>query len=527
MSSTRLPLPCVLLAGAAPLLVGFSPRACAATTPSDTLVIGFDAKPKSSDPRLIGTDANSQYLEELRFLGLVGFDVTGSPKMVLAEKIEPHGKLEWKVKLRKGVKFANGREITAEDVVATYQFIIQGAPSFPPSPRKGAYARVKEVKKIGPHEVQFILNGPDAPFVTNLVIGILPKEALAAGPDQLTGKGYESGPFVLEKAADDAWVLAKNANYSAAVVGGKVPSLNKVTFRIITDNNTRYAALVKGDLDLVQNSLDADKVMEIQRSHKDKFNVATRTSTSTTFLGFNFKQPLFQKPQVRLALAKAINRDEILQYTLQGLGEKAAGMFPAGLPFHEKSLAPIEYDPAGAMKLLDEAGLKDPDGKGPQPRARFTIKVPTNKERIAVAKAIAGQLKRVGLDVSIESLEFGTFTKQLSDGIVAAWIAPWTGYKDPDHLNFVFHTKQAPPLGANRGHYSNPKVDALFDKGREEMEMPKRLPHYSEAQKLLAADFPYVYLWFKSANVVMAKNVKGYTLYADGRYVSLSEVTKN
>ncbi len=519
---------CKLVLGALAVLGQLSPALIAeAETPKDTLVIGFESKPKSSDPRILGTDANSQYVEELRFLPLIGFDENGGMRMVVAQSLSADGSGGWKVKIRKGIKCKNGHEIDAEDVVATYNAIMSSPKDFPPSPRKGAFEKVTSVKKTAADEVQFSLSGADAAFITNLVIGILPKEALVEAPEQLLGKGYESGPFVLEKSADDEWILAKNDSYAADLVKTSKPKLNKVVFKIITDNSTRYAALVKGDLDMVQNSLDPDKVVEIQKNRADKFNVITRTAMSTTFLAFNLKNATFQNAKVRQAVAKAINRDEILQYTLQGLGEKAESMFPAAFPFHEKDIAAVKYDPEGAKKLLDEAGLKDPDGNGPLPRTRVTLKVPTNKERIAVAKAIASQLKLVGIDMQIESLEFSLFSKQLAEGQIQAWIAPWTGYKDPDHLNFVFNSKQIPPIGGNRSFYANAKVDELLEKGKTEYNSEKRHGIYSQAQKILADDAPYVYLWYKLGNAVISKNVKGYKLYSDFRYLSLTEVSKN
>ena len=189
------------------------PSAAHAATPADTLVIGFDTKPKSSDPRLIGTDANSQYVEELRFLPLVSSDPSGAIKNVVAESFVPSGKFDWKVTMRKGIQFANGREMNADDVVATFQTLITGQSGLPPSPRKGAYAKVKSVAKTGPYEILFSLTEPDAPFVTNLVIGILPKEAATALPEAVNGKGFESGPYILEKQADDEWVRADVRRY--------------------------------------------------------------------------------------------------------------------------------------------------------------------------------------------------------------------------------------------------------------------------------------------------------------------------
>jgi peptide/nickel transport system substrate-binding protein len=211
---------------------------------------------------------------------------------------------------------------------------------------------------------------------------------------------------------------------------------------------------------------------------------------------------------------------------LQGLGAKATSMFPEGLPYHV-DLPDLAPDPKLAMELLDKVGLKDPDGKGPMPRFSFTLKVTTNKERISVAKALAAQLKRIGIEVRVESLEFGTFNKQLADGLASAWVLSWTGYKDPDHLRYVFESSQTPPVGGNRGRYSNPKVDKLLQMAQMTQQMDKRVPMYTEAQKIMAEDLPYVYLWYKYTNVVLSKAVKGYKVYSDGRYSSLTEVTKN
>jgi peptide/nickel transport system substrate-binding protein len=188
-------------------------------------------------------------------------------------------------------------------------------------------------------------------------------------------------------------------------------------------------------------------------------------------------------------------------------GGEVVGSIPQGLP--QISAPSLEMDKLGALFS-----------------AALVIALVGFMEAISIAKAVAGQLKRVGVDVQIESLEFQTFSKQLADGLVSAWIAPWTGYKDPDHLRFVFHSKQVPPFGGNRGFYASAKVDDLLEKGKNELDMGKRVPFYKEAQRLLSDDMPYVYLWYKLSHVVTAKGVEGFKPYADGRYVSLTEVTK-
>ena len=504
-------------------------RAFAASAGADNLTVAFDARPQTVDPRFVSTDANSQYLEPLLFLPLFGFSESGLPQGVVAESYAYQDAKTLVVKIRRGIRFRLGREIDAEDVVATYQFILgQSGLPLPSSPRRGSFERVTSVSKVSPVEVKFTLSEPDASLVSNLVVGIVPKEAVALPPDGVfADKGYESGPFLLESMGDIDWVLLRNEKYTGAPFGGAFPALKKIVFKILTDNNTRYAALLKGDVDLVQNALDNDKISEITSKRSAAFDVQLRTSDSTAFLAFNLKNKLLSDVRVRRAIGLAINRDEILRFTLQGLGQVANSMFPPGHEYHFENPKALNFNPREAETLLDAAGLPDPDGpKGKKERASFTITVPLNRERIAVAKAIAGQLKNVGLKVKVEVLEFNAFMKHLNDGNMQAWIAPWTGYKDGDHLHFVFHSARLPPMGANRGFYVNKNLDKLLDDAKSEANHVARKTIYKNAQSILADDLPYVFLWHRVGHVVTNKAVSGFKIFSDGRYSSLTTTQK-
>ena len=105
------------------------------------------------------------------------------------------------------------------------------------------------------------------------------------------------------------------------------------------------------------------------------------------------------------------------------------------------------------------------------------------------------------------------------------WLGPWTGFKDPDHLRFIFSSSMFPPSGANRGHYSNPQLDALLERGRTEFNPAKRKAIYLKAQELISNDLPYIYLWHGMNVAITSKRVHGYELYADGRYWSLINTT--
>ena len=488
---------------------------------ADTLTIGFDEPPRSADPRLIGSDANSQYLEELRFLPLVSFNEDGSLKYLIAESVTPKDDTTYVVKIRKGLKFANGDYVTPHDVVSTYEQILFPPGNFPPSPRKGAFSSVSAIMKTAPDEVTFALKAPDAAFPTNLVIGILPEKAAGAPPESLDGQGFESGPYVLSDKTDSLWALKRNDAFDGSAIGIPKPKISNVKFLIIRDETTRYAALIRGDIDILQNGLDADKIVSLKNN--SEFQIQTRTRMSTDYIGFSTQKTPLKDPTVRLAIAHGINRDEILKFTLQNLAVKASGMFPKEFEW-ATDIPYIEYDPEKAKQLLDQANL--PIHPGQKFRFNFTIKVTTNKTRIAIAKAIAAQLAAIGIGVEVESLEFGVFMDQLKEGAVSAWVASWTGYKDPDHLHFVFHSAMRPPEGGNRGSYSNSIVDDLLANGKMQPDKEKRKPIYQTAQEILASELPYVYLWHPYSIAVSKKEIVGFKTFSDGRYLSLPEVSR-
>lgn len=482
----------------------------------NTLKIAFDSKIQTGDPRIIGSDANSQYIENIRFLSLIGYDEQGNLVNILANKIKPLSNKSWKISIKKGIKFNNGKEIDAYDIEATYHQIISPPNNFPPSPRKAAFSNVTSFKATSKDEILIELKTPDASFLNNLIIGILPKEAVtSAAPNEIHNKGYESGPFLLKSSNSSDWILVRNNNYNFS----EKPKIEEIDFRIITDSGTRYAALIKGDIDIAQNAIDPDKISLLQKSKSDQFHILSAPKLSTTYLAFNFRDPIFSNLKVRQAIAYAIDRKSLLQFRLQGQGTLATSMFPPSNYYFDSSIPEILYNPQRAKALLKEANIQDP--------ISFSIKVSnSSKSTVEVAKAIAANLKEVGFSPTVEMLENSVFLEQVKRGVAKIWISPWVGFKDPDHLRFVFATNMIPPAGGNRGAFSSASIDELLQEGLEEVNSEKRKIIYDQVQKLLGGELPYVYLWHSLNVAVISKNVEGFKLYADGRYWSLVNVTK-
>jgi peptide/nickel transport system substrate-binding protein len=315
--------------------------------------------------------------------------------------------------------------------------------------------------------------------------------------------------------------LVPNPNYSL----GPKPVTTGVTIKIVKDENTRYAKLTAGEVDIAQNNINRDKLAEISKA-SPSLRVVTRPGLNTTYLGFNMKDKLAGDAKVRRAIGQAIDKAKIIKYVLGGMAVPADTLLPPNDPFHSKTLAAPGYDPEAAKKLLDEAGFKDPDGNGKKPRFTISYKTTTDLTRVAVAKAIASDLKKVGIDVTVESLEWGRFKTDVEQGKVQMWSLSWIGFKDPDIYRFAFATESFPPNGGNRGWYSNAELDKLLTAARAETDQAKRTTTYDEAQKIIGKDLPYVFLWHEEVFAVVSKKVEGFELYADGRYGSLATAFK-
>jgi peptide/nickel transport system substrate-binding protein len=201
-------------------------------------------------------------------------------------------------------------------------------------------------------------------------------------------------------------------------------------------------------------------------------------------------------------------------------------MLPPTDSFFSKSLAKSTFNPEAAKKLLDEAGFKDPDGDGKKPRFALSYKTTTDLTRISIAKAIAADLKKVGIDVTVESLEWGKFKADVEAGKVQMWSLAWVGFKDPDIYRFAFATEAFPPNGGNRGWFSDKELDGLLNAGKIETDTAKRVEIYKKVQDLVAKHLPYVFLWHEEIFAVVSKKVEGFEVYADGRYASLATAQK-
>jgi peptide/nickel transport system substrate-binding protein len=276
-----------------------------------------------------------------------------------------------------------------------------------------------------------------------------------------------------------------------------------VVLKIVPDEIMRGLELKKGTVDIVVNDISPDTVEKFRE--EGSMQLAAAPGTDYAYISVNLRDPALSDRRVRQAIGHAIDRDAIVKYLRRGLAQPASGVVPPSSWAYAADAFQFSYDPAKAKALLEEAGHLDPDGDGPQPRLRLTLKVSTNEFYRLQAAVIQQDLRNVGIDLDVRSYEFATLAQDVARGNYQLATLQWVGISDPDMLRRVFHSNQVPPQGFNRGHYINHEVDRLIDQATAAADDQTRKHFYQEVQRRVAEDAPYISLWYKT-NVAVAQH---------------------
>lgn len=481
-----------------------------------TLTIAIESDPTNIDPRF-GTDVNSARVYQLVCSGLIQKDPQSNLVPDLAEKWATPDDKTYIFYLRKGVKFHDGTEFTAEDV--RYTFESTRDPNMK-SPKAEAFKKIQSIEILDPYTIKFTLSETFAPFLIEMTLPIVPKKAAEAQPDQkFTDRLIGTGAFeFVEWKHDEQLVLSSNAEYF-----GGAPKLDGVIFKIIPDDTVRFLELQQGNVDLVQNAIQADMIPVAQQTKG--LSVMMKDSVIINYLAFNVKDPILSNVKVRQAIAYAIDRKSMIDNLLKGQASLATGVLSPANWAYEANVKTYNYDIAKAKALLDEAGYPDPDGDGPQPRFKIVYKTSTSPANIRTGEVFQAQLKQVGIEITeIQAFEWAKFYEDIKTGNFQIHTLRWVGITEPDIFYSLFHSTMAPPNGRNRGFYSNPEIDKLSEQGRLEINIEKRKAIYSQIQKTLAEDVPYVFLWYPYNVVIMNERVHDFEIYPDGDFASLKKV---
>ena len=473
-----------------------------------TVVFLIESSPANLDPR-IGTDAQSQRIDALLFDGLVARDASFQFTPALAERWEQPDPLTLVFHLRSGVRFHDGRPLTARDVLWTINSMRSGAII---SPKAASYASINTMEAPDERTMILHLKRADNFLLTNLSTG-----AMGIVPDG-SGKDFwrhpvGTGPFRFESQHIDQEVVVERNPLSWA----QVPSLERVRFAVVPDAITQSLELEKGSADVAVNSLPMDSLAVLAR--RPNLQINETGGTEIQYLGFNLRDPLLKDARVRQAIACAIDSQLVIKALLGGHARPAFSLLPASHWAWSGDGPRYDFDPARAKRLLNEAGYA-PASDGV--RLRLTMKTSTLEETRLLAAVLQQQFARVGIALDIRSYETATFLSDVRSGAFQIYSLRWIGGNEqPDIFTFVFSTASFSPKGANRSHYSNPHLDALLDDAAQIPDADRRRADYVEAQNILARDLPAINLWYPNTIVVHNRRLTHVVPSPSGSYTFL------
>lgn len=481
----------MLLAGALLLAAGCS-------RPDHTGIrLAVANAPVTLDPRY-AADAVSQRVVRLLYRSLTDFDAHYRVVPALADW-EPRGPLRYRFHLRAtGRRFHDGTRLSAADVAATYRSIL--APDSA-SPQRAALAVVTAIEIVDADTLEFVLARPEPLLPGLLGIGILPAPLLERGHD-FARAPIGSGPLRFVAWPQENRLLLER-------VADRLP----VEILTVRDPTVRALKIVRGEVDL----LAGDLPPEIFRWLGGRTHIATERAAGATFsyLGFNLDDPVAGRHAVRQAVAQAIDRAAIVTHVYGGTARLASGLLPPEHWAGHPGLAAPAYDPAAARALLAAAGF------GPQHRPRLTYKTSNNPFRLRIAQIIRADLAAVGVDVTIDSRDWGTFYADVQAGRFQMFGLSWVALQMPDIFRYALHSQALPPAGANRGHYASARADALIERAEEAGTLAGRVPLYRELAEVLVEELPYVPLWYEDQLLARRADVTGYRVDPDGSYDGL------
>jgi peptide/nickel transport system substrate-binding protein/oligopeptide transport system substrate-binding protein len=418
--------------------------------------------------------------------------------------------------LRKGAKFHNGKEVTAEDfrysfdrllnpdTAATVAWILEGV--------KGAVERMEGkadntegIKVIDRYTLEITLEEPSPSFLSWLAhpgAAVVDRDTVekagvslgstGAGPDVIIG----SGPFMLSE-----WVpknqirLSRNDEYY-----GQKAFLEQVEFRIIPDATTALNEFRAGNLDIVT-GIPPGQIQSVEKEFPGQ--VIKNTLWEVKFFGFNLsREPFKDNVKLRRALNFAIDREGIINAVLEGDGVPAKGVLPPGMAEYNDDLKGYDYNPEKAISLLSEAGF--PEGKGlPEVELAFN-QHETNQK---IAEAVQAQLKEVGFRTKLKGMPLPEYQREVGTGSLNVFWLSWIA--DSMDAGCILY-----PLFSSGGYglfgYANQEVDTLLDRAKSAVDQDERIRLYREAEKLIVDDSPAIWIFHPRRTYLKAGNISGF-----------------
>ncbi|MCD5324292.1 ABC transporter substrate-binding protein [Pontibacillus sp. HN14] len=484
----------------------------------NTLVFARGADSQQLDPSKV-TDGESLYVTQQIYDTLVTYKEDGTevqPGLATDWQVSDDGK-KYTFQLREDVKFHDGTDFTAEDVVYNFDRWVETDDSIYFGYMFGGSEEdpngfLKSVEATGDYEVTFTLDKPNAPFIYTLAMppfGIASPDAVDEHGENYFKNPVGTGPFKFNSwSKGDKITLDKNEDYF-----GDVAHVDQVVFRVIPDNGARYLELQSGSIDMMKGMNPQD--ISGAEDNED-LQVFRRPSMNVGYMAMNTDQdgPMAD-PKVRKAINLGVNKEELLTL-FEGLGKPAKNPMPPSLWGYNEDVEPYGYDPEEAKKLLAEAGYGDgldvtlyamsnPRPYLPQPKL--------------TAQAIQQMLKEVNVNVEIVENEWETHQTKTQNGEHDMAFLGWTGDNgDPDNFLYVLLDKDNAKEGSagNIAFYKNDEIHDLLTEAQVEQDQEKRSELYKKAQEIIHDDAPWLPIAHTTPPIAAKNNIDGYVPHPTG-----------
>lgn len=469
--------------------------------------------PQNLDPMVRSHGTSTSMVTWNIFEPLVRYDaVKGEFKPANAEswEISPDG-LVYSFTLKKGVKFHNGREVTADDFKYSIERVLDPKNASPNSGSlmgiagsqefvDGKSDEVSGIKVVDPNHLEITLAKPDNTYLSTFSMpytAAVPKEAVEEKGDKFGQEPVGAGPFKFSSwIRDSEIVLEGNKEYHA---GG--PYLEKVVYKIMTDQTARDNSFASKQLDMMV--LGDAQYTRYKSDPAFKEQIVEVPELFTRNLKFNLKKEgPWQDVRVRQAINYAIDRETIIKTVIQDKAYPAVGVLPSSIQGYDENVTSYKYDPEKAKALLEEAGYAD----------GFTLNILTTSHPafgLPAVEALSGYLEEVGIKVETEQVDFATMTDRLNSGDYMTAMSSNGGWTHPvEFLTRYFHTKNSGASG-NTSYYENKEVDALLDQASQTTDETEMISLVQDAQELVMKDAPWWFFNYNKAVIVHQPWVKG------------------
>ncbi len=480
-----------------------------------TLAVAQDTDPGTADPQL----TTEEYFLPLNVFDRLVEAVTTGPGQSelqpgLAEKwdVSTDG-LKYTFHLRKGVKFHSGDILTADDVIFTFDRMLDPATKALNTDfldmiagagdrMDGKATSVAGLKKVDDNTVEIMLAKPFAPFLANLATpagSIFSKKATTAAGEKFNTEPVGTGPFRME-----SWTLNSEVVLAAFddYFRGR-PKFDKLIMKIVPEAQTMSLMFRNGELDVLDLDFARSQIPEFQKDATYKNQIASGPRVGTYYMSINEKIAPFDKPKVREALMYALDRQTLLDKLYYGTGVPAKGILAPGLAGYNTSLPGFSYDPEKAKALLKEAGLE----KGFEMGIYQTVDSPST---LKINEAIQAMLGEVGITVKIEQMDSAAWSGTRKEGKLGSYVTSWSAdYNDPDNFIYTFF---APRNSVARSwNYENKEVQDKLEQARTMTDMAARYKLYQDIeQQIVYKDFAFVPLFHLQHLFVVNPKVKNF-----------------